>query len=188
MNILQAIEKTIQDNLSTTIIDYKRFFKDENMKFLNIKTEKLRQIAKQYKDIEWSDLTLLIQSEYNQKRLLALLILMLKYKKQYHEGYVWYMQNIQYIDNWNLVDTAAYYVIGHYSDLIQNQQIVLDLVNNENVWIRRIGLISTMHYIRKQQFTLMLECVEKIKDDKRDMIKKSRVWLIKEYHKRIMKK
>ena len=110
-----------------------RFFKTgkgeygEGDKFLGITVPVSRSIAKKYKEIELNEIEKLLENKYHEVRLVAILILVQKYnslntkklslrsdlgeKKKIVD---FYLKNTKYINNWDLVDLSAHYILGDY--------------------------------------------------------------------------
>ena len=102
-----------------------RFFKTgkgqygEGDLFLGITVPVSRKIAQKYGEIKFSDISILIKNKYHEVRLISLLILVHKYKKaktgiEKKIIYNFYLKNTQYVNNWDLVDLSAHYIIGDY--------------------------------------------------------------------------
>ena len=84
--------------------------------FLGVNMPNIRKIAKRFsQEISLKELTELIQSPIHEVRLCALIILVNKYKKEDNEKiYKYYMKHLTAINNWDLVDSSAPYIVGDY--------------------------------------------------------------------------
>lgn len=101
-----------------------RFFKTgkgeygEGDIFLGIKVPVQRSIANKYKNLDFKDLRALLNSEIHEHRLTSLLILVQRYNKSTNKDkekiYNFYLKNIKKINNWDLVDSSAPYIVGSY--------------------------------------------------------------------------
>ncbi len=87
-------------------------------KFLGIRVPVIRQSVKKYKTTSLNTTESLLKSEYHEIRLFALLLLVLQFSKgspdEKESIYSVYLNNTQYINNWDLVDSSAHYIIGSY--------------------------------------------------------------------------
>lgn len=151
LKIIEDIRTACNSNITLTPEAAKRFFKttpgsygaaDE---FLGITVLNLQKIVKIYKDIESQVIAELLHSKYNEERLLALLILVHQYQKGSIDGQkalcTFYLSNIDYVNNWNLVDSSAHHILGHY--LWDKDRSVLDkLATSDVLWERRIALFQ----------------------------------------------
>ena len=157
-------------------------------RFLGITIPKQRSLAKEYAEsINFSDLRLLLVSKLHEERMLALLILVLQYKKadslQQQRIYNFYFANVLRINNWDLVDLSAPYIVGAYL-LDKNKDFLYELVKSENLWQRRIAVVATLHFIRNNFFKETLKLAKKLLNDEEDLIHKAVGWALREIGKR----
>lgn len=172
--------------------NYSRFFKTGmgdygyGDLFLGIAVPEVRKIAKKYIDLDYLDLKKLICSKYHELRLAALIILTSKFYSEPKKVYNFYFDNINFINNWDLVDLSAPNIFGKY--LFNNERSILyDLAKSENLWEKRIAIISTFYFIRKNQFYDTLKISEILINDKHDLIHKAVGWMLREIGKRDIK-
>ncbi len=155
--------------------------------FLGVTMPNIRRIAKKFsQEISLKELNELIQSPIHEVRLCALIILVNKYKKEDSEKiYQYYMKHLTAINNWDLVDSSAPYIVGDY--LYKHPEkttILFDLVRSDNLWIRRISIISTFTFIRNNQFKPTLDLAKLLLEDNHDLIHKALGWMLREIYKR----
>ena len=172
---------------------YQRFFKTgkgeygEGDSFLGLTVPQQRKIAKSYVDISLSDLHQLLDSKIHEFRFTALVILVNKYTKNKDKKYFdFYLKNIKNINNWDLVDATAPQIIGDYL-LNKNKEVLYQLANSDNLWEKRISIISTLMFISKNQFGDTLKISEILLTDKHDLIHKAVGWMLREVGKRNQK-
>ena len=170
-----------------------RFFKTgpgqygEGDLFRGIRVPVLRRLSKEYQLIPLEHVVSLLQSAYHEDRLLALFILVLKYAKD-NEGmrdiiYSLYMGNTAFINNWDLVDASAEHVVGAYvSD--KSREPLYQLANSRSMWERRIAILATFHFIKRESFEETLKIAEILLTDKEDLIHKAVGWMLREVGKR----
>lgn len=154
-------------------------------KFLGIRAPALRKAVKQY-NLEVADLDQLITSEYNEIRAFALYTLVERYKKEPDAAYKYYMKNVQYINNWNLVDISAHLIVGPY--LSGKRDALYKLANSQKMWERRIAIVATWHYIRMNDHSTTLEIAESLLNDKEDLMHKATGWMLREVGKKDISK
>ncbi|MFH1916600.1 MAG: DNA alkylation repair protein [Nanoarchaeota archaeon] len=170
-----------------------RFFKTgkgqygEGDVFLGITVPMQRELAKKYVQLSLSDVKKLIWSDIHEHRLTGLLILVYKSKgadeRLKKELFDFYMKNISRVNNWDLVDCTAERIVGAYiSD--KDRSILYSLVKSENLWERRIAMISCFHFIKKDDFADALKIAELLLEDKHDLIHKAVGWMLREIGKR----
>jgi len=175
-----------------------RFFKTgpgqygEGDKFLGITVPVSRSIAKKYGELSLLDISKLLESEYHEVRLVAILILVHQYKKSKNEIdkkkiVNFYLKNTKYINNWDLVDLSAHYTIGDY--LFDKEIKILEkLAKSKNLWERRIAIISTFAFIYKGESERTFKIVNMLMSDKHDLIHKACGWMLREVGKRVSEK
>jgi 3-methyladenine DNA glycosylase AlkD len=158
--------------------------------FLGIRVPALRQHAKRYIHMALSDIKGILKSKYHEERLCALMMLVLKYSKGTEEEkveiYNFYIGNTTYINNWDLVDSSAQYIVGAYLEN-REKHIIYDIARSQNLWERRIAIMSTFHLIRKNSFTDALNISGILVSDKEDLIHKAVGWMLREIGKRDIK-
>lgn len=171
----------------------KRYFKTgpgeygEGDIFLGIPVPELRKLAKTYRHLTLKDTTKLLQSPIHEERLLALLILIHIFsagdesiKEQIFDLY---LNNTRYINNWDLVDASAQYIVGTYL-VHKNKKVLYRLAKSEDLWERRIAIMSTFHFIRQNVYSETLKIAEILIADREDLIHKAAGWMLREVGKR----
>ena len=157
--------------------------------FLGIVVPQLRKLAKEYQDITLKDVELLLKSSIHDERLLSLFILVLKFSKGDREEkkriYELYLKNIQYVNNWDLVDGSAQYIVGAYL-MDKGKKPLYLLAKSKSLWPRRIAIMSTFHFIKHNLFEETLKISELLLSDREDLIHKAVGWMLREVGKRHM--
>ena len=156
-------------------------------KFLGIRVPVIRQAVKKFKATELSAAEKLLKSEYHEVRLYALLFLVYRFSKssvdEQDEIYHLYLSNTQYVNNWDLVDSSAHHIVGAYLEN-KDRSVLYDLSKSNLLWERRIAIMSTFCFIKKNQFGDTLHLSEQLLNDQEDLIHKAVGWMIREVGKR----
>lgn len=156
-------------------------------KFLGIRVPVIRKSVKKYKTTSLSTAENLLKSEYHEIRLFALLLLVFHFSKNNpHEQdniYHLYLSNTQYINSWDLVDSSAHHIIGSYIEE-KDKSILYELSKSRSLWERRISIMATFHFIKKNQFSDTLHISEQLLSDQEDLIHKAAGWMLREVGKR----
>jgi 3-methyladenine DNA glycosylase AlkD len=170
-----------------------RFFKTgkgeygEGDIFLGITVPEQRKVAKKYQALSLKQLQALISSKYHEHRLISLMILDIKYSKSDEtEKKVivdFYLKNTKHINNWDLVDLSAYKILGEHL-LERDRKILYKLAKSENIWERRIAIISTFRFIKNNEFKDIFKIAELLLRDEHDLIHKAVGWMLRETGKR----
>ncbi|MCG7932869.1 MAG: DNA alkylation repair protein, partial [Candidatus Thiodiazotropha lotti] len=166
-----------------------RFFKTgkgeygEGDRFLGIRVPILRQQAREFQQMSLTQVVRCLKSAYHEERLCALLILVRKFasgdEKLRERVFRNYLGNTRYINNWDLVDSSAYQIVGAYL-LTRERAILYVLARSDSLWERRIAMIATYQFIKKQQYDDALAIAELLLQDQQDLIHKAVGWMIRE--------
>jgi 3-methyladenine DNA glycosylase AlkD len=172
-----------------------RFFKTgpgeyaEGDKFYGITVPVLRELAGRFYGLGLKDTLELLKSPIHEERLLALLILISKYRKSDIVGkkkiYLLYLGHTGYINNWDLVDVTAKHIVGNFL-FNRNKTPLYRLARSKSVWERRIAILSTFDFIDKNQFKDTLKIARILLSDGHDLIHKAAGWMLREVGKRDM--
>lgn len=173
-----------------------RFFKTgkgeyaEGDIFLGIVVPVQRQIAKKYKTLSFDDLQRLITSKYHEERLIALLILVERFKKadekEKEEIVKFYLDNRKGINNWDLVDLSAPKILGEHL-LDKDRNILYNFAKSNDLWEKRIAVLSTFTFIKNNDFNDAQKIYEVLINDKHDLIHKAVGWMLENLERLILK-
>jgi len=170
-----------------------RFFKTgkgqygEGDMFLGVMVPDTRRVAKAYRKIGFLEIKKLLDSKYHEERLLGLLILVENFvignEKEKEKIYKFYIKNRKRVNNWDLVDLSAPKIVGGYLNK-KDKRILYKFAKSKNLWERRISILSTLHFISKNNFTETMKIAEMLISDKQDLIHKAVGWMLREVGKR----
>lgn len=170
-----------------------RFFKTgkgeyaEGDLMLGITVPEQRKLAKKYKDISLTDITKLLRSKWHEERLTALLILVQQFQAGSDEKkekiFKLYVANTRFINNWDLVDTSAEYIVGPWMES-RDKSLLVELAQSDLIWERRIAMLSTFCYIKKGKPEWALNIAVILVEDQHDLIQKAVGWMLREVGKR----
>jgi 3-methyladenine DNA glycosylase AlkD len=163
---------------------HKQYEKGVRHYYVGLTVPDLRSIAKRYaKTINHTDLDILMHSEIHEYRLLAIIILTLKIKNadkvKEKEIVNYYLSNLAYVNNWDLVDASAYNILGKYLYDINDYSLLYEYSKSTNLWIKRISIVATNYMIRKNELDLTLDIVDNLLEDKHDLIHKANGWMLR---------
>ena len=190
-----------------------RFFKTgpgqygEGDKFLGIKVPVTRKVVNAcWRETSLQDLEECIASEYHEVRLAALLALVeiFAHAKRFpvkpgmtkttscparpgisqQDCIDFYLAHTDRINNWDLVDLSCYPLLGVWL-LDKDRQLLYDLARNgKTLWEQRIGIVSTMTFIRHGQLQDTFDIADILLHHPHDLIHKAVGWLLREAGKR----
>jgi len=187
---MNTLTETLQNLANPKIAEHsQRFFKTgpgeygEGDRFLGIRVPELRKAARKFRHLALDDLGRLLQSEWHEVRLTALFILVLQYEKadeQLREKiFRFYIQNLDRVNNWDLVDSSASRIAGHYL-FDKDRSLLYELAESENLWKLRVAIISTGYFISRGDFDDTFHIAEMLLHDEHDLIHKAAGWMIRE--------
>lgn len=154
--------------------------------FLGITNPSIRRIAASFaKDMDMNkDILPLLSSCYNEERFLALVVMVKWYRRgdahSKQSIFELYMNNLQYINNWNLVDTSAYDIVGAHLYGREDKSCLDELVASSVLWHRRIAIVSTFHFIRNGEVDWTFKLAAALMQDEEDLIHKAAGWMLRE--------
>ena len=174
-----------------------RFFKTgpgqygEGDRFLGIKVPVTRAVVKDcWKETDFDDLEECIASEYHEVRLAALLCLVEIFTKNKRDAGLqrrcvdFYLSHTDRINNWDLVDLSCYPLLGVWL-LDKDRSLLYDLARNgRTMWEQRIGMVSTMTFVRHGQLDDTFAIADILLHHPHDLIHKAVGWLLREAGKR----
>ena len=194
-NRLLAAMLAVQDHSQVAILS--SFFKTgtgqygEGDLFLGIKVPTTRKVVKSLSgQMSFDELEECIASKYHEVRLAALLALIDIYKRAgkdvaFKKACVdFYLAHTAQINNWDLVDLSCYELLGDW--LLDKDRLILHELakNGKTIWEQRIGIVSTMKFVRNGQIDDTLSIAELLLDSPHDLIHKAVGWLLREVGKR----
>jgi 3-methyladenine DNA glycosylase AlkD len=156
-------------------------------KFRGIRVPVLRKLSLARRGLPLDSALRLLQSPFHEDRLLALLILVLRYAKADRAAqlaiYRAYLANTHQINNWDLVDSSAEHIVGAYL-WERDREPLEQLARSVSLWERRIAVLSTFHYIKRGSFDSTLHIAQLLLTDREDLIHKAVGWMLREVGKR----
>lgn len=179
-----------------------RFFKTgkgeygEGDLFLGITVPISRTLAIKHSGIDLKVIEKLIKNKYHEIRLIALLILVHKYRVAKKKNDLkmmrlivdFYLKQTKYINNWDLVDLSCHYILGDYLTISKpglTKSILTKLAKLNNLWEKRISIISTFAFIYKGDSSQTIYITKILLKDQHDLIHKACGWMLREVGKRV---
>jgi 3-methyladenine DNA glycosylase AlkD len=202
----ELIKKSDKKNIDVM----SRFFKkgigtySEGDEFIGgLRNPVIRKIAKENIDINLSEIKELLKSKFHEERLLAAFILVEKYnnfkKKKNETGqkqiYEFYLKNLNGINNWDIVDTSAYQIVGDYLvDKKNERKVLYDLAKGyqrcpdgqriSSLWGKRVSILSTFAFIKNYDLKDTYKLSKYLINEEHDLMHKAVGWMLREAGKR----
>ena len=195
---MQARVQEIQEELEMYIDPVKReylprFFKTgvgqygEGDRFLGVVVPNTRLVAKLHREEPFEVMAELLQSEWHECRLCALLMLVERFKKSDEKGrkeiYDFYLSQTARVNNWDLVDLSAPYIVGEYLR-DKSREDLYRLADSSLLWEQRIAVVATITLIRNGEFIDIIRLAERLLHHPHDLMRKAIGWMLREMGKR----
>ncbi len=193
--VSQIINETLSYSEKDRINLYTTFFKcfpggyGEGDSFAGIRNPVLRSLSKKYKAISLEETTQLLIHKIHEIRLLALFIFEIKVKNKKtslndkNEIASIYLSHLDFINNWDLVDSSAQQLLGSWT-FHKSPQPLISLAQSNHLWRNRIAMIATFYYIRQNSFDVPFEIALLLLHHPHDLIHKAVGWMLREIGKR----
>ena len=157
--------------------------------FAGIVVPKQRKLAQKHSKLDLKDIQKLLDSKYHEYRSLALIILIEKYKMS--DGRLkkkivdFYLKNVKRgrVNNWDLVDLSAPKILGEYL-FDKKKDVLYNLAVAKSIWTRRVAILATLDFIKKEKFVETLRISKILISDKEDLIHKAAGWMLREVGKK----
>ncbi|MFL5488859.1 MAG: DNA alkylation repair protein [Gemmatimonadaceae bacterium] len=156
-------------------------------RFLGLRVPALRTLATKYAALAHADALQMLASSWHEERLLALILMVNAYKRgdessraKIHRAY---LANTAHINNWDLVDASAEYIVGSHIGTAE-PALLTKLARSKDIWERRIAIVSTFHFIKRGEFGPTFKIAALLTADTHDLIHKATGWMLREVGKR----
>lgn len=153
-------------------------------KFIGVRMGSIFALAKEFADMPLEDIETLLDNDIHESRVGALSIMAKQYalKTTADEGrknlYELYLRRHDRINNWDLVDLAAWHVVGPW--LVDKPRAILHkLAKSKNMWERRTAILATFSFIRRGEFDDTLRIAKLLIKDKEDLSHKAAGWMLR---------
>ncbi|MCD4846845.1 MAG: DNA alkylation repair protein [Candidatus Aegiribacteria sp.] len=174
---------------------HQKFFKTgkgeygEGDKFIGVRVPLIRKLLREFRGLSLEEINTLLFSPWHEERLFALLMMDDLFKrgdgKRKEEIYNLFMNSTSQINNWDLVDSSAPYIAGAWL-FDRDRTPLFRFAESDNLWERRIAIISTQYFIRRNDFADTLRIAEILLEDREDLIHKAVGWMLREVGNRNM--
>ena len=154
-------------------------------RFIGVRVPQIRRVCRQFRDLPLSEIEKLLASDIHECRLAGVVLLADQYavsdtvkKRAIYDVYV---KNVYEgrINNWDIVDASAEFIIGEYL-WDKPRDLLFSLAKSENIWQRRVAVLSSFAYIKRGDSSTTLELAALLLHDPHDLIQKAVGWMLRE--------
>lgn len=157
----------------------------EGDQFIGVAVPFQRSVAAKFApEVQVQDIALLLQSPFHEIRLTALFMLTTRFlkSKEASSAKKWvdlYLANLQYINNWDLVDTTAPIILGTWL-ANRDRKILYQFARSKNIWKNRIAILTTLAFIKKNELDDLLKLADIFINHPHDLLHKATGWMLRE--------
>jgi 3-methyladenine DNA glycosylase AlkD len=149
-------------------------------KVLGIRVPKLRKLANKYKNLSIENIQNLLNDNIHEARALAVFIMLKQVKTNPKRITNLYLENLNNINNWDLIDYSAPYIVAPNVSI----KVLRELANSDYLWANRVAMVSTIYYIKQGEFSLAIEFAEKFMKHPHHLMHKAAGWMLREIGKK----
>jgi 3-methyladenine DNA glycosylase AlkD len=159
----------------------------EGDRFIGVTTPQLHALSRDFRAMVLEQVEILLGNPVHEARSLALSILVIRYQRgdagERQKVFGLYLKNLDQVDNWDLVDSSAAYIVGPH--LQHGDRGLLDeLAASPIIWRRRVAVLATWHFIRAGELAPTLALCDRLIGDRHDLMHKACGWMLREAMKR----
>lgn len=157
--------------------------------FIGVRMRQVFDLAKEFTAMPIDEIEILLESPIHEVRAGAVSIMDFQARSKKTPGeqrkaiFDLYLRRHDRINNWDLVDRAAIFVVGSYL-FDKPRSILYKLARSKNIWERRTAIVSTGYFIRQKDVEDTFKIAEMLLKDKEDLIHKAAGGWIREAGKR----
>lgn len=153
--------------------------------FIGVRVPDTRQAAKLFKNLKPDEIETLLESPIHEMRLCAVIIMAEQAKHAddaRHKALLdLYIRRSDRVNNWDIVDISCRDVVGAYVMKHPGEgKLLRRLAASNEIWERRIAMVSTWQFIRVGQLDPTFEIAELLLGDKHDLMHKAVGWMLRE--------
>lgn len=189
--IRQALK---QESDATKAAFFPRFFKTgkgeygEGDVFLGVTVPRQRAIARRFSDAPLADIEAMLADPVHEMRLTALLILVRRFEKgtpdERKEIADFYLRHLDGVNNWDLVDSSAPYILGAWLLPKKDRSVLYRLARSGKLWRERVAIVATYALIKAGEFDDTIRIATILLHHKHDLIHKAVGWMLREVGKK----
>ena len=174
--IIKKLENLAEPDFACWLMPFLSITEDSEEIVLGVRVPMLRKLAVEYKDIDFRTLQSLLKSNIHESRALAIFIMLKKVKKEPARICELYLENLKYINNWDLVDYSAPHIVAPNVKVDK----LRELAASDYLWANRVAMVSTIYFIKQKDYSLALEFAEKFISHPHHLMHKAAGWMLRE--------
>ena len=107
--------------------------------------------------------------------------------KNLKEVFKFFEENIKYVNNWDLTDVSGPNILAYELYLLnekQRKKKLFKYLNDKNFWVKRMGIVSMLNFVRNGYLELPLEVCDYVIYDEFHLFQKATGWVLRELYKK----
>ena len=179
MKAAEFIKKLKTLSSSEEVKKIQKYFKNDKKDiFIGVKMGQVFALAKEFMEMNPDQIELLLENKIHEARVGAVSIMDFQARNKKtsesrrKELFDLYIRRHDRINNWDLVDRSAPYVVGSYL-FDKPRDILYKLARSKSIWERRTAIVSTYYFIKHGQVDDTFQIAELLVDDSEDLIHKA---------------
>jgi 3-methyladenine DNA glycosylase AlkD len=156
--------------------------------FLGVTVPQQRALAERFVTLPLSEISRLLHSKIHEERLTAIIILGMQYsagnESQKKSRFNFYLKNIQWVNNWDLVDCSAHVIVGDWL-LRRDRSLLYRMAKSNFLWERRVAMVATYRFICAGETKDAFALAALLRHDTQDLMHKAAGWMLREAGKRV---
>jgi len=161
--------------------------------FMGVSAPDIRSVVKGFIGTTLSEIERGLHSPVHEVRLASVLVLVEKSNLARKEGNTkeqksilrLYLKNKKWVNNWDIVDSSAPYILGQaILDELAHERMLDSLSRSELMWDRRIAIVATSMLIREGRFDATMRIAKRLLGNKEDLMHKAVGWMLREVWKK----
>jgi 3-methyladenine DNA glycosylase AlkD len=167
---------------------YERYFPPAERRkgevFIGVRMGTVFELARAFIAMPPGEIEKLMESEVHEARAGAMSVMAKQYQAKAttparrQELYDLYLRRHDRINAWDLVDLAAYYVVGPHL-LERDRKVLYKLAKSKDPWERRTAMLATFSFMRLGEFDDTFAIAELMLKEKEDLIQKAAGWMLR---------
>jgi 3-methyladenine DNA glycosylase AlkD len=190
MNATEFIRRLEAQQSPAVKADLQRYFKTGEGQygagdtFIGVRMGQVFELAREFIDLPPAEIKKLLESPIHEVRAGGLSIMDKQARRKRtpesrrKELFDLYMKRIDRINNWDLVDVCAPYVVGGYLR-DKPRDVLYELARSEDLWERRTAIVSTLFFVRTGELDDAFRIAELLLGDTHDLIHKATGWALR---------
>ncbi len=189
--LLNELEVLYKDS---PLFNHTRYHKESYVEgqidyFIGMNSETIENFAtKYYKTIDDQEMLKLLRHKIHDFRSIALSIMCRQMDvadaKRQKDLVEIYLENLDWVNNWDLVDISASKILGSYLYGINDFDLLYELSKSDNLWYKRVSIVATYHLIKSDLLQVTLDLIDTLITEKHDLMHKACGWMLRELGKK----